>query len=370
MPRQVADRLLVPGERVERGGQRAQQRVLPAFRGERDLDGPDRLGVLAVDHGSLVAAEGPDAVARAEEREVLVDHPVEQPAQIGLDPPLDHGLRGLRVAGVKRAATEQDARPVAQVDGAQRTLLQPDAAQVALVEPGEPDEQLVLAVCGGILGAGSQQQERLHKITLVGPGGSLRLVTPLGARQAVDQRGGFSLHVGGQVVDVAEQGRIRDQPHVQRAGQGYHRDTQSVVLADLGERVQRADRDPEHTDGTAGSGDVRDVQREGAGVGQDVLGEAVEPRGVREPPHDRVEVLGVVLLLADHGGVPDGGEAFERVSGAERQVEAEERIPVARLGAVIPEADRNAILNYLTKNFGPEKGAAKPAAKKSGSADN
>jgi competence protein ComEA len=40
------------------------------------------------------------------------------------------------------------------------------------------------------------------------------------------------------------------------------------------------------------------------------------------------------------------------------------------LGAVIPEADRNAILNYLTKNFGPEKGAAKPAAKKSGSADN
>jgi hypothetical protein len=38
------------------------------------------------------------------------------------------------------------------------------------------------------------------------------------------------------------------------------------------------------------------------------------------------------------------------------------------LGAVFPDADRNAILNYLTKNFGPEKGAAKPAAKKSGSA--
>jgi len=42
------------------------------------------------------------------------------------------------------------------------------------------------------------------------------------------------------------------------------------------------------------------------------------------------------------------------------------------LGAVIPDADRNAFLNYLTKNFGPEKGgakdAAKTAAKKSGSA--
>jgi len=42
------------------------------------------------------------------------------------------------------------------------------------------------------------------------------------------------------------------------------------------------------------------------------------------------------------------------------------------LGAVIPDADRNAFLNYLTKNFGPKKGAAQdaanPAAKKSGSA--
>ena len=42
------------------------------------------------------------------------------------------------------------------------------------------------------------------------------------------------------------------------------------------------------------------------------------------------------------------------------------------LGAVIPDADRSALLNYLTKNFGPAKGAAKdaakPAAKKSGSA--
>ncbi len=40
------------------------------------------------------------------------------------------------------------------------------------------------------------------------------------------------------------------------------------------------------------------------------------------------------------------------------------------LGAVIPDADRNAFLNYLTRNFGPEKGAAKPAPKKSASAAN
>jgi competence protein ComEA len=39
------------------------------------------------------------------------------------------------------------------------------------------------------------------------------------------------------------------------------------------------------------------------------------------------------------------------------------------LGAVVSDADRDAMLNYLTKNFGPGKGAAaKTAGKKSGSA--
>ncbi len=39
------------------------------------------------------------------------------------------------------------------------------------------------------------------------------------------------------------------------------------------------------------------------------------------------------------------------------------------LGAAIPEADRSAFLNYLTRNFGPEKGAAKPAKKSASAAD-
>jgi hypothetical protein len=38
------------------------------------------------------------------------------------------------------------------------------------------------------------------------------------------------------------------------------------------------------------------------------------------------------------------------------------------LGAVIADSDRTAFLNYLTANFGPQKGAPKAAAKKSGSA--
>jgi len=33
------------------------------------------------------------------------------------------------------------------------------------------------------------------------------------------------------------------------------------------------------------------------------------------------------------------------------------------LGAVIADSDRAALLNYLTKNFGPDKDAAKPATK-------
>jgi hypothetical protein len=37
------------------------------------------------------------------------------------------------------------------------------------------------------------------------------------------------------------------------------------------------------------------------------------------------------------------------------------------LGAVIPDADRNAYLAYLTKHFGPSRGGGKNAAKKSAS---
>lgn len=40
------------------------------------------------------------------------------------------------------------------------------------------------------------------------------------------------------------------------------------------------------------------------------------------------------------------------------------------LGAVIPDADRNAFLAYLTKNFGPPKGGGKTAVKKPSSAAN
>ena len=75
-------------EGIEGGGQVAQQRVLPALGGEGDRDAAGLLAVLPVDHRALVAAERPDAVAGPEEREVRADHLIEQPVQVGFDPPL------------------------------------------------------------------------------------------------------------------------------------------------------------------------------------------------------------------------------------------------------------------------------------------
>jgi hypothetical protein len=56
---------------------------------------------------------------------------------------------------------------------------------------------------------------------------------------------------------------------------------------------------------------------------------------VRQLAHERIEVLGVVALLSGLGGAADGRETFERVGRAEWQIEAEERITVAGLGAVV-----------------------------------
>ena len=135
MAGQAADRLLVAGEGLEGGGQLAEQRVPPARRGEGDLDGSHRLGKTPVDHRALMTAERPDAVTGPEEREVRADHPVEQAVQVRLDPPLGRRLELLRVGVVERPAAEQDPRPVAQIDIAERALLEPYPAQLAFFSP-------------------------------------------------------------------------------------------------------------------------------------------------------------------------------------------------------------------------------------------
>src|SRR5690349_8961384 len=135
VPGQFAHRFLVTGEGLEGRGQLAEQRILSARRGERDLDGADRFGEAPVDHGTLVAAERPDAVTGPEEREIRAHHLVKQAGQIRLDPSLHRRLELVRIGVVERPAAEQDPRPVIEVDGAERMLLQPDAAQLAFAEP-------------------------------------------------------------------------------------------------------------------------------------------------------------------------------------------------------------------------------------------
>src|ERR1039458_6134253 len=46
-----------------------------------------------------------------------------------------------------------------------------------------------------------------------------------------------------------------------------------------------------------------------------------------------------------------------------RQQWSEQLKKMEGLGAVIPDSDRNAILNYLAKNLGPEKGGSKTETK-------
>ena len=56
------------------------------------------------------------------------------------------------------------------LDVPQRAPLQPDPAQVALVQPAERQKRFVLVVRRRILRADGQQQERLHKLTVASPG--------------------------------------------------------------------------------------------------------------------------------------------------------------------------------------------------------
>src|SRR5262249_56065938 len=115
-------------------------------------------------------AECPSAIAAPKKGDVRAAPLPEQPSQAGPPPPLHRRFRSLRIAGVERSAAQKDPRPVPQIDIAQRPLLQPVAAQATLAQPGAGQERLVLVIRGGIISTDSQQQERLHKITLMSAG--------------------------------------------------------------------------------------------------------------------------------------------------------------------------------------------------------
>src|ERR1700749_686055 len=62
VPGQFAHRFLVAGGGLEGRGQLAEQRILSARRGQRDLDGADRFGEAPGDSGGLMGGGPPDAV--------------------------------------------------------------------------------------------------------------------------------------------------------------------------------------------------------------------------------------------------------------------------------------------------------------------
>jgi hypothetical protein len=80
-----------------------------------------------------VGGDGPDAVAHAEEREVGVDHQVDQREQVRLDALLQVGL--LRVGDVEGTAPEDHPRVVGQVEGRQGPRLHPHVFELLLGEP-------------------------------------------------------------------------------------------------------------------------------------------------------------------------------------------------------------------------------------------
>ncbi len=105
----------------------------------------------------------PIAVAGPEEGEVALDDLVEQRAHLPLDPVLDGGLGLRRIAGVERAAADEDARVVVEVE--RRAAARPPSGSRcsrSRGQPGEPEERGVLAVGGDVLGAGGQQEEGPH----------------------------------------------------------------------------------------------------------------------------------------------------------------------------------------------------------------
>ena len=111
-------------------------------------------------------AEGADAVAGAEEREVPGDHLVEEGAELRLHPVLHRRLLLGRVGGVERAAADEDARQRVEVEPGHGRRLEPYPDEVALVESAGAEEERVLLVGGLVLGARGEEDEWLHGSTI------------------------------------------------------------------------------------------------------------------------------------------------------------------------------------------------------------
>jgi hypothetical protein len=156
----------VADERVELPLEPAEQLVGFAVVCERDAGGARCLGETVVDDTAEVAREQADAVARAEERVVAFDHPVDEFAELALHARLHLGLGLEPVARVVRAAADDDPGVVVEVEAGHRRRLEPQAHEFAGLERPGFEKALVFVVGCLVVVASGEQQKWLHPFML------------------------------------------------------------------------------------------------------------------------------------------------------------------------------------------------------------
>ena len=163
---QPGHRFLVAEVGRELRRQHAEQRVGLPVGAQPHRQGTNGLAVGAVDDPTVQATEDADAVAGAEEGEVRADDTLREPAQVCLGPALGRGLHVLGVGGVEGAAAQDDARPVGEVDLAERPLLQADPHQLVGAQAAAGQHGVVLLLRDVVLGAGAEEEEGAHRLSL------------------------------------------------------------------------------------------------------------------------------------------------------------------------------------------------------------
>jgi len=154
--------LLVAHVGTERLRDAVEEEVGGAVVGQLDVGGTDGLGPGEVDDPALVPPQSPDAVAGPEEREVLLDHSVQQLRELRLHPQLRVRLVLPRHRRGEGAATHDDPRVVLQVQVGEGHGLQADALEVVDAEAAEVPEGGQFTIRGSVLGPGGEQQEGFH----------------------------------------------------------------------------------------------------------------------------------------------------------------------------------------------------------------
>ena len=115
-----------------------------------------------------------------------------------------------------------------------------------------------------------------------------------------------------------------------------------MVLADLGERIEGADRACQDADRFTRPGHVGDVERKPSRVALQLLGEPLQPRrDAADPMQQHLALLGVSGGLAFAGPFVDHAQSRDRIGLGQRQPEREHRIVVGLGVAVSMQADRH-----------------------------